>query len=295
MLSILIPVYNCNVTKLVKNLHKQCTKSKVPFEILCFDDGSRSNIKSKNTRLSSVFGVNYTELSENLGRARIRNWLAKSASFENLLYLDCDSKVIHKHFIKDYLKCIYEGYEIVSGGRVYNKKPPRAKSKKLHWLYGTKKESKSARFRKVNPRLYFHSNNFLVTRDIILKCPFDESVVGYGYEDLIWAENAYEKGYLISHIDNPTEHLGLEKNKVFIDKTKRSIQNLIEYNKYHAPLKTNLIIWNERLKKWKLHSILINKIIKNREAIEKNLMSENPKLINLDLLKLLIYHDVLNN
>jgi len=92
MLSILIPIYNEDITKLVKDLAYQCNRQKIDFEIICFDDASKQRYKDKNEVLRSVFRVNYVELSENLGRAKIRNWLAKSARFEHLMFLDGDSK-----------------------------------------------------------------------------------------------------------------------------------------------------------------------------------------------------------
>ena len=92
MLSILIPIYNFKVVKLVETLQKQCEKAKITYEVVCFDDQSQTKYKKDNVILSNYFGVNYTELSENLGRARIRNWMAKIASYDNLLFLDCDTK-----------------------------------------------------------------------------------------------------------------------------------------------------------------------------------------------------------
>ena len=103
MLSILIPVFNNKVVKLVKELHDQCVRAKIKFEILVFDDGSREKIKQENKALNGIFGVNYLELSENIGRSRIRNKLAKTAGFPYLLYLDADSKINSRKFIKNYI------------------------------------------------------------------------------------------------------------------------------------------------------------------------------------------------
>ena len=61
MLSILIPIYNRDVTKLVEELLDQCGKANIPFEILCFDDGSTEKWKKKNKVINARFGVNYVE------------------------------------------------------------------------------------------------------------------------------------------------------------------------------------------------------------------------------------------
>ncbi|MBK9736768.1 MAG: glycosyltransferase family 2 protein [Saprospiraceae bacterium] len=39
-------------------------------------------------------------MSENLGRSKIRNWLGKAAYFEYILFLDGDSTIKSKDFIK---------------------------------------------------------------------------------------------------------------------------------------------------------------------------------------------------
>ena len=294
MLSILIPIYNFKVVKLVKAIKRQCEQSKIMFEILCYDDGSKPKIKYENSVLSSYFGINYTELSENLGRARIRNWLAKTAAFDNLLFLDCDSKVIKKDFIKTYLKHI-NNYDIISGGRIYSKKPPRAKSKQLHWRYGVKRESKNAKFRNKNAQLFFHSNNFLVRRDIAIKYPFDEEIKGYGYEDLLWAKHIFDRGIEILHIDNSVEHLGLEKSDVFLKKTKKAIDNLVELNSRGHNLFTRLTEFDNKLKRLKLKSLLLRYGRKNASKIESNLLSPSPKMWNLDLYKYMYYQSLFND
>lgn len=288
MLSILIPIYNYNVVKLVDTLHKQCSREKIAFEILCFDDGSNAKTRAENNPLAAYFGVNYTELSKNLGRARIRNWLAKSASYKNLLFLDCDSKIVGRKFVRNYVEVI-GSYDIISGGRNYSKSPPRAKSKKLHWLYGTKRESKSAGFRNRYQYLFFHSNNFLVNKDVFNRILFDEEIEGYGYEDLLMAERLREMKINIKHIDNPVQHLGLEKNSVFLKKTREAIENLLKLKYRNKPLGTRLEIAANRLLDIGMH-VDFMKLYRSREkAVDKNLMSNKPRIRNLDLYKLNYY------
>lgn len=290
MLSILIPIYNFNVVKLVGRLKKQCTKLDIVFEILCFDDQSDQKYKTANSELSDYFNVNYTELSKNLGRAKIRNWLIKSASFEYLLFLDCDSKVIDSQFIKKYIDNKNKA-KVVSGGRVYSKKPPRAYSKKLHWLYGVKKESKNAAFRTKNPINYFHSNNFLAHQDVFKKIRFNEEIVGYGYEDLLLAKHFEQSGFSIAHIDNPIEHLGLEKAKVFLEKSEKSIDNLLRLKFNGDEIDTNLEKMAARIQDFGLKDDFLRVISKRIEKIKDRLLSKNPRIIDLDLAKLYYYYN----
>lgn len=288
MLSILIPIYNFKVVTLVKALMRQCKKLDIDYEIICFDDKSRKKIKYENSVLSDFFGVNYTELSENLGRARIRNWMAKSASYETLLFLDCDSKIVKKDFVKTYLDRAADA-DLISGGRRYSKKAPSAKTKRLHWKYGTRKESIKASARQREKYLFFHSNNFLVKRDVILSYPFDESHQGYGYEDLLWAKTIMDGGLNILHIDNPVEHLGLEKSDVFLRKTKQSIMNLKLLRSVHPDFETQLTRFADRIERWGLRNKMYSFYSRRVESFESGLMAGSLSLYQLTILKLMWY------
>ena len=294
MLSILIPIYNQEVVKLVDSLQKQCVRSKINYEILCYDDGSKESVKKANTPIASYFGVNYTELSQNLGRAKIRNWLAKTASFDNLLFLDCDSKLVGRKFISTYVDHLGEA-DVISGGRIYSKKAPRAKSKKLHWIYGKYRESKPPKFRNKHPYLFFHSNNFVIKRDIMLKFPFDENIKGYGYEDLLLAESMKKEGIEIKHIDNPVQHLGLEKAKVFLDKTENAIKNLIQLKLSGNGITTRLEKLATKLENWGVQNIFMRFYRRKESSIKANLLSDKPRIRYLDAFKLYCYYRIKNS
>src|SRR4030042_2590249 len=87
MLSILIPVYNFNVVRLVGEVHHQALNSGAKFEIIVVDDGSDIHYKEQNRIISKLQDIRYEELSENIGRSRIRNKLAGMAAFPCLLFL----------------------------------------------------------------------------------------------------------------------------------------------------------------------------------------------------------------
>ena len=128
MLSILIPIYEVKVEKLVTKLIKQCHAAKIEFEIICFDDGSSEKIKTANKAIDLIMGVNYVELSENKGRAKIRNMLAKMARYEYLLFLDCDTKVAGKKFIKNYVPHL-DKQKTINGCLLYTSPSPRDRQK----------------------------------------------------------------------------------------------------------------------------------------------------------------------
>lgn len=229
MISILIPVYNYDVVALAKELSRQCQQRDIVFQILVFDDKSKDEFKAINQIVSQEFNVSYVEMSENKGRAKIRNRLAKMAQYDWLLFLDCDSKVISDTFIDDYLRHLQEP-SVIFGGRVYQQKKPN-NDYLTHWAYGTKVESKSASKRKGKPYISFHSNNFLIHRSIFDQVQFREDIDGYGYEDLYFAEEVKLKGIVIKHIDNPVLHEGLDNNISFTLKTENAIKNLSKLNK----------------------------------------------------------------
>ncbi len=285
MLSILIPIFNQNVTKLVGELWQQLRKSAITFEILCFDDGSEAPYLEQNRSIESLLYVSYLELRQNKGRSKIRNQLAQHARYEKILFLDSDSQIKSKKFIRKYVSDL-ESAPVVCGGRIYEKKAPRDIKKRLHYDYGTKRESQPANVRNKLPIRYFHTNNFIIDRDLILRYPFNESVSKYGYEDLALASALNKKGYQIRHIDNPILHRGLETTEVFLQKIDESIDNLILFYQIRSIDKTALIRAYELLHKLQVTS-LFSRFYERRETnILANLHSDAPSMRYLDYYKL---------
>jgi len=294
MLSIVIPVYNQDVRTLVYTLMKQCNKLNINYQILCFDDFSEPKYREMNSELAFKINVNYTEMTENLGRSKIRNWLGKAAFFEYILFLDGDSTVKNKDFVKNYLKLLPTD-SVIYGGRQYALKKPRAKKKMLHWKYGSKREALSAKKRKKNPYLNFQSNNFLIPEGIFKKCMFYEKIEGYGYEDLIYAFELQKAAIPILHIDNPVFHDGIELNNVFIKKTENAISNLaILYKNGKIPT-TRLIKGYEKLENYNLIPSFKWTYHKMEEKIKANIFSDNPSIPMFNMWKLNLFIEKLKS
>ncbi len=286
MISVLIPIYNTSVVQLVQELVTQCSKAKISFEIICLDDLSSSKYHEINRAISPLIGVNYVELTDKCGRSKIRNKLAALARFDHVLYLDSDSKIISKRFIKKYLSAIKTNPQsILVGGRSYNKKEPNNPIYKLHWLYGSKRESPSASIRNKRSIELFHSNNFIAPRDLIGATPFNQSINGYGYEDIQWAHQAC-KTHSITHIDNPIKHTGLKKIDLFLEEIETSISNLVKLYKQDPTINTRLIRTYQLLSNLGLSQLFIKLLNRLKGQIISRLNGPNPKLIYLDLLKL---------
>ncbi|MBC7885470.1 MAG: glycosyltransferase family 2 protein [Saprospiraceae bacterium] len=285
MLSILIPIYNQDVRPLVYTLAKQCTKLKINYQILCFDDGSNEKFKEKNKELASKININYTELPENMGRSKIRNWLGKAGYFEYLLFLDGDSMVKSKDFIKKYIDALPTEV-VLYGGRKYVSKKPSNQKKILHWKYGTKREALSAGKRNKDPYLNFQSNNFVIPEKVFRRIIFNEKMEGYGYEDLLYALELKKKNITILHINNPVIHEGLETNVTFIKKTENAILNLATLYKSGAMNATRLIKSYKWLNNYGLTDTFEWLYNKFEKKISTNIRSSQPSISLFNIWKL---------
>ncbi len=294
MISILIPVYNRDITQLVTELHRQCVKLGEPFELLIYDDASTQRYKDKNRAIEGLLGINYVELSDNIGRSRIRNRLAKYARYDNLIFLDCDSKVHYKTFVKRYINAL-DSADVIYGGTYYSPRPPKNEKKYLHWKYGLNRESPAPARRMKRPYELLHSNNFMISRDVMRGYPFDESIEGYGYEDLEWAQRLAQNNITVSHIDNPVVHLGLKNTKDFIKDIDQSIDNLIALHREKKIEQSRLIRSYEKLQKWGIMTLCQKLLNQRKDQIYNRLFRVNTKLIYLDLYKLHYFAEAMTN
>lgn len=284
MLSIAIPIFNYPVFSLVDQLVKQCVAADIEFEICATEDGSTLFL-NENERLKILTNVRYSAQAENMGRAAIRNLLADQAKFNNILFLDCDSGLENPSFISSYINNL--DFDVVCGSRTYPKtvEPEFV----LHKKFGENRESRSLKSRSENPYDHFMTNNFLISKSVFQTIRFDESLLGYGHEDTLFGWELEKKHATVKHIDNPIIHVGLDKNTEFISKSLSGIENgwdLYSAGKIPAR-KIRAVSVFEKLTKAGLQPIA-KKYIQNREEyLTKNLSGPQPKLRNLDLLKLL--------
>lgn len=289
MLSILIPAYNYNVYPLVAELHEQCLESKIDFEILCQDDAS-TNIIEENYKINSLVNCHFERLEKNIGRSAIRNLLAQKTQFENLLFLDADTIPVSKDFIQKYIHQINDSEKIVFGGIEYQKEKP-ANEQLLRWLYGNARESLSIEKRNTNPNEKALTSNLLIRKEVFLSNPFDESIIKYGYEDLVFLIHLKKKGIIVKHIDNPTYHLGLETSQEFLNKTKTALENLKLITK-NIPLnhsESKILRTYFFLKRFHLVSLILFIFEKTEPKMTTNLLSKKPSILLFDFYKLGYY------
>ncbi len=286
MLSVLIPVYNFNVVSLVTTLDKQCREAAIPYEILCFDDGSPAAFHEAHQKaFSSMPQVRYSQLPENVGRSRIRNLLAEAAQFDYLLFMDCDSGVVSEQYIQQYLEHLQPAV-LLYGGRIYQDFPPEQAQYFFHWYYGRNREQVPADERKKQPYHSFMTNNFLIARRIFLEIRFDESLREYGHEDTLFGLELQLRKVLILHLNNPLKHLGLEEQAVFLQKSNQAIINLYRIAEKHPQLSTRLLDTFRKVKRLGLAQTfrwLLNQL---HPFLLRGLRPPKPNLLYFDLYKL---------
>ena len=290
MISILIPVYNFNIVPLVSELHRQASLAAVPFEIIVLDDCSSSFLRDQNMDVSKMDGVKFHELNTNVGRASIRNRLAGMAEYSSLLFMDCDSEILDSKYIEKYLPFCGQDV-VVCGGRIYKPDPPDEPDMMLRWMYGMHREQIPVADRQENPYHSFMTNNFLISRSILSRIHFDESIVQYGHEDTLFGFELRKGGIPVIHIDNPLVHIGLEIAREFLRKTSEGIENLVtlvQEGKINRDdiRDISLLRTYDTLDRFWMVSVYLLVFYLLERVVMRNLLGSNPNLRTFDLYKL---------
>lgn len=223
-LSILIPTYNGDCRRQVSVLSRQAEAIEgLRYEIIVADDGSTDrHAVELCSEVATLPHCRFIARDENRGRAAIRNFLAREACYEWLLFMDCDMSIVSEQFVKAYLDdasvrdVAYGGYVVGSGERSC-----------LRFIYEKQCEPMHrAEERGKRPYLHFHTCNFMVRREVMLRYPFDERFHHYGYEDVLWGKQLHQAGITIAHLDNPAGFCTFEDNRHFVSKTEEGLRTL---------------------------------------------------------------------
>ncbi len=227
MLSILIPTYNYDCTRLVSDLQQQAELLGIDYEIIVADDASPIHIyKERNREINALPHCRLIELQQNLGRARIRNRLADEAQYEWMLFMDSDAEVISPTFIADYL--VHTDAEVICGGLCHADTLP-SPNVSLRYAYEKRADKhRAARNRERAPYERFITFCFMVRSDVFHAIRFDESITEYGHEDTLFGIELEKRKVNIRHIDNPMRQGGIETNEEFLEKTQAAIRNLAQ-------------------------------------------------------------------
>lgn len=277
MLSILIPTYNRECHTLVESLSLQACQAGISYEIIVADDASTDASPVANRRINGLPHCRFIVLEQNMGRARIRNWLASQASGDLLLFMDCDALVTSPDFVSRYADMASEA-PVLCGGLRHPEALPHP-DVTLRYVYEKEADlHRSADERKRHPYECFTTFCFAIRRDTFLSIRFDENCREYGYEDTLFGEELKRRGIPICHFENPLVHLGLEDNATFLRKTETALRTLVSLQRRGVHFHSRLVNKYRQLRKYGFHLMLPCIFRLTAPLLRKNLLSKSPSL-----------------
>jgi len=275
-LSILIPTYNDICVELVDALCRQAgSLPHLTYEVLVADDGStRQEVVEANHVIDSNAHCKYLRREQNEGRSAIRNYLARQARYELLLFIDSHMSVIREDYIDSYLS--HRTHPLVYGGYAITV----AQSPKDNLRYKYELSCIGAQdvgSRTASPYSNFHTSNFMIHRDIMLAHPLDERFKRYGYEDVLFGKRLKAEGIEIFHIDNPVGFNRFESNQRFVEKTEEGLCTLHEFSDELRGY-SRLLAISDRLEQW--HIMGLPRVVHALfgKCIRRHLLSAKPSL-----------------
>lgn len=344
--SILIPLYNQVGVALAMALSKQveqCAKEEkkknegkgnandtisLGFEIIFADDGSAdATARQRNPIIAQLPYCQYIERPKNVGRSAIRNFLAQTAQYNHLIFLDGDVTIKRHDFVRTYLAHRNDA-DVIIGTLHFSRMQMSCdtteeiieQTKEVKEVTKeTKKETKEAKEEtkvSLEPMLYddnlkyryeqqflakhptkkrmeqpyasFRTTNFMVRRDLMLAYPFDETFHEYGYEDTLFGKQLKEHGATLIHLDNAATIADYEDNATFVAKTEESLRTLAAHAHQLQGYSTLLHTAN-KLKCLHLQPLIafVFKLFKG--LLHKNLCSNSPSVFLFNVYKLGYY------
>ena len=253
-LSILIPTYNDRCTELVRSLQQQAEALGTSYEVIVGDDGStREDVVCENEAvISALPHCRFIRREQNAGRAAIRNFLAKEARYDYLVFIDADMTVPHPDYLQRYASHPCE--TVIDGGVII--RGDQTAQQTLRYRY--EKHAEQAHLtaeRQRHPYQHFHTANFLVARSIMLAHPFDSRFRHYGYEDVFFGKQLKEHQIAIEHIDNPLSFEVFEDDASFISKTEEGLRTLHHFRQELTGY-SNMLGIIDRLRPWGILSVI---------------------------------------
>lgn len=288
-LSILIPEYNYDCTPLVRALRKQveALPRGVRAEIVVADDASTEppGLLTRE-RLAACDGVRLLALPHNVGRARIRNLLAREAAYGQLLYLDCDVALVRPDFLCRYME---EPEAAVLCGGVTLRPDADLSARNLRYRYEQNCLPKfTLARRRAAPYQGFRTTNFRVRREVMSQYPFDASLCRYGYEDVLWGRVLREAGVEIVHTDNPIAIADFEDNARFLDKTEEGLHTLCALERELRGY-SRVISCADRAARWGVAGLSARLFDLCREGLRRRLSGSRPSVRLYQLYRLGFY------
>lgn len=288
MLSILIPTYDYTCYQLVSDLHQQAERLDVPYEIVVAEDGSRSQVNIiANHKIAELSHCRHIVNKENLGRAEVRNFLAREAQYDWILFIDSDAKVGRIDFLASYVQQMGRA-DVVAGG-LNHPKVNYDPNVTLRYRYEKAADlHRSAAERSLHPYRQFATFNFMIRRVVFLDILFDKDCTEYGYEDALFGQELQRRGIGILHIDNPLTHMGLDTNEAFLKKSETALCTL---KKLGEKMEGHSHVGRTYMQLNRLHLAWAMRLFFHvaRPVLRRHLLSKNPSLFWFAVYKLGFY------
>jgi glycosyltransferase involved in cell wall biosynthesis len=287
MISVLISSFNTDVSILVRDLSHQLKSVHSVWEILIHDNGTDELVrKTVREGIVNQDYIRYYSNETSSSRSASRNWLAKKAQYEYLLFMDADAGMVSENFISLYLQSASKE-KVIVGGTAYRLLRPKD-DQLLRWKYGRLREAIPASKRNQSPWNSFSSFNFLIHKDIAMKIPFDESIQEYGHEDTLLGMEFKNWCIPVIHIANPLFHDGLDNSRVFLEKSRTAVRTLallIQKGKVDEDI--TLFRYYHYIKKARLVLFMRWIFSLSKPLLEKQILSSQPSIQLFDLYRLL--------
>jgi len=243
-LSVLVPFFTDDATGLLSALDTQMTD--LPIEVLFYDDGTCDDAltdRMSRATASSNGAFNLITNRENKGRSAARNALYKAARSEWVLFLDADMLPAREDFLQNYLSLIaVRAADIFFGGFEVELQTEDA-DRDVHRALSAVSDCLSLDERQASGPQYVASSNLCVRRGVLDMEPFDSGFSGWGWEDSEWAARV-SKRFVLTHVDNPAIHLGLETTDTLLKRFATSGNNYRRFTGAHPDLATTLPLYN---------------------------------------------------
>lgn len=291
-ISVLIPVYNDVCTRLVARVSEIAEATpELVLEIIVADDGSdNAETIAENSHISAMPRCQYIKRTSNVGRAAIRNFLARQAKYEWLLYLDCDVEIPDNNFLSNYVKATVS-CEVAYGGLSISGDSEMCHGN-LRYIYEKHCEPRqSASMRAKHPYQSFRTTNFFIKKEVMLSHPFNEQIRTYGYEDVMLGKTLHDSSVNISHIDNQVHYTRYESNAAYLAKTAEAMHTLFDLRKDLASY-SSLIKMQRRLHLWRLDTIIDRVFLLMRRSWRRKLESPHPTLNVFNAYRLCIFNHI---
>lgn len=234
-LTILIPVYNDDASSLVQALVAEARNVKgLDYEIIVFDDGSTdARCIDANHRLALLPGCNYVSAPHHPCRASMRNAMLRQGKYEWCLMIDARLRPANSDFISRYVHADVDGCGAVCGGIIVDggKNAKKLYRENLRFRYEKHAERHhSVAIRRQHPYQSFRTTNILLRRSVLQHTPYDERIIGYGYEDVMLGRDLEHADIKVLHIDNPVAYTSFEDNDRYLAKLDEALHTLHCFN-----------------------------------------------------------------